>query len=273
MAPPGARAKISSDDRGVTRRAAVARELATAPPAGIDPASPTPLYHQIFSLLRGKIYDRQYPGGSFLPSEQELSAEFNVSRITAKRALDELAADGLVVREQGRGTRVCINTHSTSVRGSVKGLVHSLHANGRGSVQLLDFDYLPASEAIAAQLGLNVGDEVQRAIRIWHGEEGPFSHLTTFVPGRLGRSWTGEDLMRRPLISLLENTGVTIARAEERITAVLADAVVAARLAVDAGAPLLMITRTVFDTQDRSVEHLTALYPPERYQYSVSLGP
>jgi GntR family transcriptional regulator len=273
MAPPGAPAKDSSDDRGVTRRAAVAREPAAAPRTGIDPASPTPLYHQIFSLLRGQIYDGQYPGGSFLPSEQELSAEFNVSRITAKRALDELAADGLVVREQGRGTRVCINTHSTSVRGSVKGLVHSLHANGRGSVQLLDFGYLPASEAIAAQLGLNVGDEVQRAIRIWHGEEGPFSHLTTFVPGRLGRSWTGEDLMRRPLISLLENTGVTIARAEERITAVLADAGVAARLAVDAGAPLLMITRTVFDTQDHSVEHLTALYPPERYQYSVSLGP
>jgi GntR family transcriptional regulator len=273
MASPGARAKVSSDDRGVTRRAAVAREPAAAPRAGVDPASPTPLYHQIFSLLRGQIYDGQYPGGSFLPSEQELSAEFNVSRITAKRALDELAADGLVVREQGRGTRVCINTHSTSVRGSVRGLVHSLHANGRGSVQLLDFDYLPASEAIAAQLGLNVGDEVQRAIRIWHGEEGPFSHLTTFVPGRLGRSWTGEDLMRRPLISLLEKTGVTIARAEERITAVLADAVVAARLAVEAGAPLLMITRTVFDTQDRSVEHLTALYPPERYQYSVSLGP
>ena len=273
MAPRGARAKASSDDRAVTRPAAVAREPVTPPRAGVDPASPTPLYHQIFSLLRGQIYDGQHPGGSFLPSEQELSAEFNVSRITAKRALDELAADGLVVREQGRGTRVCINTHSTSVRGSVKGLVHSLRANGRGSVQLLDFDYLPASEAIAAQLGLNVGDEVQRAIRIWHGEEGPFSHLTTFVPGRLGRSWTGEDLMRRPLISLLENTGVTIARAEERITAVLADAVVAARLAVDAGAPLLMITRTVFDTQDRSVEHLTALYPPERYQYSVSLGP
>ena len=52
-------------------------------------------------------------------------------------------------------------------------------------MQLLDFDYLPASEAIAAQLGLNVGDEVQRAIRIWHGQEGPFSHLTTFVPARV----------------------------------------------------------------------------------------
>ena len=79
--------------------------------------------------------------------------------------------------------------------------------------------------------------------------------------------------MKLPLISLLENAGVKISRAEERITAVLADAVVAARLAVEAGAPLLKITRTIFDTKDRSVEHLVALYPPDRYQYSVSLGP
>jgi GntR family transcriptional regulator len=251
--------------------APASREAAARP--SFDPASPIPRYHQIFTLLRAKIYGGQYPGGSFIPSEQELAAEFNVSRITAKRALDELAADGLVVREQGRGTRVCIDTHSTSVRGSVRGLVHSLHANGRGSVQLLDFDYLPASREVAVQLGLQLGDEVQRAIRIWQGDEGPFSHLTTFVPGILGRSWTSDDLMKRPLISLLERAGVTIGRAEERITAVLADAVVAPRLAVEAGAPLLMITRTVFDTRNRSVEHLTALYPPQRYQYSVSLGP
>ncbi|MGZ5165576.1 MAG: GntR family transcriptional regulator, partial [Burkholderiales bacterium] len=112
--------------------------------SGIDTSSPAPLYHQIFSLLRDRIYEGEYPGGSFLPGEQELAAHFNVSRITAKRALDEIAAAGLAVREQGRGTRVCITPRSTSVRGGVEGLVHSLHANGRGSVQLLEFGYLPA---------------------------------------------------------------------------------------------------------------------------------
>jgi GntR family transcriptional regulator len=272
MAGRPLRAKSAGDAERVLG-ARSPRHAAGSLRAGVDPASPTPLYHQIFSLLRDGIYDGRSPGGSYLPSEQELSTEFNVSRITAKRALDELANEGLVVREQGRGTRVCINSHSTSVRGSVKGLVHSLHANGRGSVQLLDFDYVPAAADVAGRLGLNVGDEVQRAIRVWQGEDGPFSHLTTFVPGHLGRAWTRDDLMRLPLISLLENAGVTISRAEERITAVLADPAVASRLAVEAGAPLLMITRTVFDTSDRSVEHLAALYPPDRYQYSVSLGP
>jgi GntR family transcriptional regulator len=180
----------------------------------IDPASPTPLYHQIFALLRERIYDGHFPGGSFLPSEQELSDTFDVSRITAKRALDELAADGLAVREQGRGTRVCVNPHSTSVRGSVRGLVHSLHANGRSTVELVDFGYVHATADIAARLGLKAGDEVQRATRIWQGADGPFSHLTTFVPGRLGHSWTKKDLMKRPLISLLEGAGVTLGRAE-----------------------------------------------------------
>lgn len=247
-----------------------------APPATINTALPIPLYHQIFSLLRGQISSGFYPEGAFIPSEQELSDTFNVSRITAKRALDDLAAAGLVVREQGRGTRVSAGGRggrSTSVRGSLEGLVNSLRANGRSSVQLVEFEHFPASAEVAAKLGLNVGDDVQRAVRVWHGTEGPFSHLTTLVPGELARSWTRKDLMRLPLISLLENAGVSIGRAEERITAVLADKGVSSRLAIAAGAPLLMITRTVFDRDDKPVEHLTALYPPERYQYSVSLGP
>ena len=66
--------------------------------------------------------------------------------------------------------------------------------------------------------------------------------------------------------------GVIIGRAEEQITAILADETMAPRLKVKAGAPLLMITRTVFDTDDRAVEHLVAIYPPDRYKYSVSLG-
>jgi GntR family transcriptional regulator len=251
---------------------AALRADAGASLAGIDTTSPAPLYHQIFALLRDRIYEGEYPEGSFLPGEQELATHFGVSRITAKRALDEIAAAGLAVREQGRGTRVCIAPRSTSVRGSVEGLVHSLHANGRGSVQLLEFDYRPAPADIADKLGIASGEEVQRAIRIWHGKEGPFSHLTTFIPAQIGRRWVRADLEKKPLISLLQNSGVKIGRADERVTAVLADAVVATRLKVEAGAPLLKITRTVFDKNNRSVEHLVALYPPDRYQYSVSLG-
>jgi len=237
----------------------------------VDPGLPTPLYHQIFSQLRDAIARGKFADNTFLPSEQELSAQFSVSRITAKRALDELAAAGLAIREQGRGTRVHSAPGRTVVRGRISGLVQSLHANARHSVKLIDFSYTLASAEVAANLGLNKGDEIQRAIRVWNGPNGPFSHLTTFVPGRLGRSWTRGDLLKKSMISLLERQGMRIGRAQEKITATLADRATAYRLAVKQGAPLLMIIRTVFDTQGAAIEHIVALYPPDRYQYLIDL--
>ena len=239
---------------------------------GADPALPTPLYHQIFTVLRDKIYRGEYALGSFLPGEQEIAGFFGVSRITAKRALDEIAAAGLAVREQGRGTRVCIAPRGTSVRGSVEGLLHSLHAKGSSSVRLLDFAYVPAPDDVAERLAIAAGAEVQRAIRIWHGEAGPFNFLTTFVPGEVGRRWTREDLERKTLISLLEESGVRVERAEERVSATLADDATARALEVQSGSALLKVMRTLYDQQGRPVEYLMALYPPERYQYSVTLG-
>lgn len=237
----------------------------------VDPGVQTPLYHQIFAQLRDGIVRGRFPDNSFLPSEQDLSTQFGVSRITAKRALDELAAAGLAVREQGRGTRVRSAPGRLVVRGRISGLVQSLHANARHSVKLIDFGYVPAPAEVAAKLGLNKGDEVQRAIRVWVGPNGPFSHLTTFVPERLGRSWTRRDLLKQSMTSLLESKGMRAGRAQEKITATLADRDIASRLAVKQGAPLLMITRTVFDTQGTAIEHIVALYPPDRYQYLIDL--
>jgi GntR family transcriptional regulator len=237
----------------------------------VDARLPTPLWHQIFSQLRDAIISGRYANEAFLPSEQELSAQFHVSRVTTKRALDELAAAGMAVREQGRGTRVSAVQGRTNVRGHISGLVHSLHANGRHSVRLIDFGYVPAPEEVAVGLGLKKGNEVQRATRVWNGPHGPFSHLTTSVPGPLGRSWTRADLLKRPMISLLESQGLIVGRAQETITATLADRIVGPRLAVETGTPLLTITRTVFDTRGNALEYIVALYPPERYQYTVSL--
>ena len=246
-------------------------ETGAASPA-IDPSSPTPLYHQIFVVLRDKIYRGEYELDTFLPGEQEVATLFGVSRITAKRALDDIAAAGLAVREQGRGTRVCIRPHGTSVRGSVDGLVHSLHAKGNSTVRLLDFEYVAASRVVAEKLRITPGDEVQRATRIWYADAGPFNHLSTFVPATIGRRWRREDLESKPLVSLLEDSGVKIGRAEESITATLADEVTAPALEVDVGSALLKITRTVFGENGQAVEYVVALYPPDRYQYTVSLG-
>ena len=237
----------------------------------LDPASPTPLYHQIFVLLRDRIYRGEYQSGAFLPGEQDLAEFFDVSRITAKRALDELAAGGLAIRERGRGTRVFIRPQGVAVRGNVDGLVHSLYAKGDSRVRLLEFKYIPAPADIAGKLGLAPGDEVQWATRIWYSKTGPFNHLSTYVPSKVGHHWTREDLESRPLVSLLQKSGIRISRAEDSITAILADETIAPLLEVEPASALLKVTRTVFGENGQAVEHVIALYPPDRYHYAVLL--
>ena len=73
--------------------------------------APTPLYYQMYTLLKNRILDGSIAHGTQMPTEQQLAAAFNVSRITAKRAMDELAAEELVERRRGKGTHVTLQGH------------------------------------------------------------------------------------------------------------------------------------------------------------------
>ncbi len=232
----------------------------------------TPLYHQIYLILKAQITDGIYGPDARLPSEQDLTERFGVSRITAKRAMDELAAEGLVVRERARGTRVIYQPPTAPISSSVEGLLENLIAMGlETKARLLEFEYLPASDAIAQALQLEAGEEVQRAVRVRYIDDAPFSHLTTYVPAGIGRQFNAEELSSLSLLSLLERCGVKVESAEQTISATLADAVIAQHLQVDVGSALMKITRVVRDQTGAPVEFITALYRPDRYQYRMAL--
>lgn len=242
---------------------------------GSQEATPTPLFHQIFLVLREQIADGTYLEGAILPGEQHIAATFGVARVTAKRALDELASRGLVRRRRGRGTEVIFRAPQHSVEGSVESLLRSLRRdgrNGRNVIRLESFEYLPAPPKIATALGIQAGDDVQRAIRIRHASDRPYGILETYVPQDIGRKFTREDLVANPLYLLLDRVGVKIARAEQTFFATLADARNARRLGVQVGAPLLRIVRTVFDESGRPVEHLFALYRSDMYHYRMVMS-
>ncbi len=243
------------------------------PAARIDGRLPTPLYHQIYTILRNRILDGEYPKGSLLPGEAELTRTFEVSRITAKRALNELAAEALVVRERGRGTLVVFDAPNAPVQSSVEGLIENLLEMGlKTEVEVLDFAYVEATAEVARALGCEAGAMVQRATRVRRLDGAPFSHLTTYVPEDLARSYSRDDLAATPLLSLLERCGVEVSSANQTIDATASRLANAAVLAVEVGAPLLAITRVVYDQQDRPVEYIKALYRPDRYRYQRRLN-
>ncbi|MBT3909802.1 MAG: GntR family transcriptional regulator [Rhodospirillaceae bacterium] len=233
----------------------------------------TPLYQQIYLMIRHQILSGEYPNRTMLPSEHETAKLFGVSRITAKRALNEVAAAGLCVRRRGQGSRVTYTQSGAPLKSDIQGLMdHLADAGLEMEGHVLEFEYIEADGRIAEIMNINKKAEVQRSVRTRRIEGKPLSYLTTYVPAELGRLYERDQLTNQAPLTLLENAGVPIAGAEQTITATLAEAVTAEALEVKQGAPLLRIRRVVFDHRDRVVEFIVGLYRPDQYQYQMSLS-
>jgi GntR family transcriptional regulator len=235
--------------------------------AGIEPSKT----RQVYLVLRDRIAGGRLDSEGALPAEQALAAEYGVSRVTVRRALAELEQEGLISRRRGAGTFV-LGGAAKPIVADFSDVLANLVAMGRETaVRLIAFDYREPSAAIADALKLAAGEKTQFSVRVRLIEGQPFSHLTTHVPQRIGVTYTEADLAAGPLLSLLERSGVKIERATQQVTAALATPEVAAALEVEVGSALLGTTRTVFAADGSGVEHLSALYRPDRYALHMEM--
>ncbi|WP_349371659.1 GntR family transcriptional regulator [Salinarimonas sp.] len=227
---------------------------------------------RLYLLLRDRIVGGALAAGARLPSEPELSAAHGVSRVTVRRALDGLEQDGLIRRQPGAGTFVIGKPGREAIVADFSNMLAHLVEMGRStSVRLLSFGYETPAPAVADALKLEDGARTQRSVRVRYIDGAPFSHLTTWVPERIGVTYSEADLATTPLLALLERSGVTTERASQTIGATLAGPEAAEALEVDVGSALLSLARTVFDEAGRGVEHLHALYRPDRYAFRMEL--
>jgi GntR family transcriptional regulator len=233
---------------------------------------PTPLYHQVHLVLRERIEQGYYGPNGMLPAEMELAREFDVSRITVARAINELAQQGFVERRRGAGTRIVNRDVASPVPANIDGLLENLADMGsRTKATVLEFGFvLPPTEA-QQELQVGANELVQRAVRVrsYNGE--PFSYLTSFVPGYIGQRFSEEDMNAASLMSLFEKNGIKIGSARQSFSAALADPKIGQALGVPVGTPLLAITRTVLDSEERPVEFIRILYRTDRYQYRMTM--
>ena len=242
---------------------------------------PLPKYHQIYLVLREQLQEGRFEAG--VPGEHALMEQFGVARVTVRRALQQLAAEGLISREPGRGTRPLgpapgKASNSPAFAGDLKrahltGLLENLVSMGlRTSVKVLDVSTITASAEVAAALHVLPGSSVQKAVRVRGTREGPMSHMITYVPQAIGAHFGRRELAKKPILLLLEESGVQVGRAEQHISARLADADVARHLDVSVGSALLAVRRLIYDVKDRPVQWLHGLYRPDRYEYVMQLS-
>ncbi|MDU8910645.1 GntR family transcriptional regulator [Aestuariicoccus sp. MJ-SS9] len=226
---------------------------------------------RVYLLLRDIIVGGAVTPGSLLPGEQKLAAQHGVSRVTIRRALEALEADGLVERKVGSGTLVREPRPEGQVIADVTTLIPQLVTLGQHSARLLSFSYGVPPMPVARAMGLAAGTKVQTAVRVRLAEERVFSHLTTHVPEYIASNYSENDLATTPLFRLLERSGVQVEAAHQTVTATLAAPDVAEALEVSVGSALLSLTRVVRDAEGRGVEYLSALYRPDRFHLEMEL--
>ncbi|HLV77309.1 MAG TPA: GntR family transcriptional regulator [Marinobacter sp.] len=230
--------------------------------------------HQLFLLLKDAITSGRLPPGSKIPGELKLAEDHRVSRVTVRRALGALTAEGLIVRKAGVGTLVNERPlGATVMTASVSNLLPNIVKMGESSrVRLLEFGYGYPQDGVRERLRLKEGERVQRSVRVRLMEDKPFSYLITHVPERIALSYNENELSTTPLYALLERGGVQLDHATQSISAALATKEVAEALDVSVGSPLISLTRVVYGKDGEGVEHLHALYRPDRYRIEIDLS-
>jgi GntR family transcriptional regulator len=234
----------------------------------------SPLYQQIKSLLVMALDAGEWKPGEAIPSEIELAARFQVSQGTVRKAVDELAAENLLFRRQGKGTFVA--THlEPRVRFRFLRLAPSEGAPEPAQSKVLDCRRLRASADVARALEIKTGDPVVAIRRLLSFSNTPTVIDDIYLPGALFKGLTADLLndYSGPLYGLFESEfGINMVRAEEKIRAVEAPEDVALALGLASSIPLLCVERISFTYGNRPVELRIGHYVTNQYYYRNSLN-
>ena len=232
---------------------------------------PTPYYHQIGAILREKIENGELSEGERVPSEEELCRAFKVSRATVRQALQNLEHDDLIIREPGRGSFV--NRAPDKVAHlKMTCLLEDLIALGiPAETQVMETGMVRSSGAVAEALGLEAGDEVFSFLRVISVEKQAFAVTRVYLPAWMGAKLTKKDLEAQHLLNTLaKKCDVHGETADQLVEAVMADASQSNLLDVNAGTPLLSVSRTTFNPKGECIEFSVTHYRSDRTRFYIS---
>ncbi|MBW8720746.1 MAG: GntR family transcriptional regulator [Polaromonas sp.] len=244
--------------------------------SGVAPAF-SPLYQQIKVLILQSLQAGEWKPGEAIPSEMDLAARFRVSQGTVRKAIDELAAENLVMRRQGKGTFVATHAEQHVQYRFLRLIPDNGDTTSEGPAerQIIDCKRLRAPADIARALSLRTGDAVLQLRRVLAFQGTPTILEDVWLPGGPFKGLTAERLAgyRGPMYALFETEfAVHMVRAEEKIRAVAADAASAGLLDVPVGEPLLSVERTAYTYNDLPMELRRGLYRTDTHHYKNDLS-
>ena len=226
-----------------------------------------PHYRQIEQALRERI--AILPAGERLPSDNELCVEFGVSRMTARNAMQQLAADGLIRREPGRGSFVAeAQPHRRTNR--LMTFTQEMRRAGRvPSSRVLSRVLRPSTPAEATGLGVPLRQPIVHLRRLRLADGQPIALETAVLVGLCADAVLGADLASGSLHETLAAAGIVLSRGTGTITAAGATGEDARLFGIRVGSPLLVERRVISDGSGRRIEMTESRYPADRYGLDV----
>jgi GntR family transcriptional regulator len=230
------------------------------------------LHHQISTLLEDMMASGRLRDGDQIPTEEALQAEYGVSRVTVRRALQSLEARGLLTRQRGRGTYVSAPFASKALPMPMKGFLETMaERRARSKPSVKEFGFVPAPAEVAVALQLREGATVLRVVRLRSTGRTPILHSIVYLTEKVGRHFKRADFGRHALTELLLGVGIRYGRIEMLTRATLADASLAKLLGVGVGSALVDVMRIGYGADGRPFEYQMLRGPSDRFHTHVTI--
>jgi GntR family transcriptional regulator len=232
-----------------------------------------PLYLQVKKRITKSLAEGLWNPGQSIPSEVELAQSFSVSQGTVRKAIDELAAENILIRRQGKGTFVASHDEEGS---QLRFLRLTSTQNNKENLDnhLVSFTKEKATNKIAKSLGVNIGTTVVSIKRVLTFNQKPLILDFIKVPASSFRKLTSEMIVEKKgaMYRMYETEfGIQMLRAQEKIRAVAADADTSELLGVKKNTPVLSVERISFTYSDKPIEWRLGLCLTENHHYASEL--
>ena len=240
----------------------------------IDRGGFIPRYIQLRDILKELINTQKLLPGDQIPSENELSSAFNISRMTVRQAIQELMREGIVTIRRGEGTFVSSVPH-TQMLLKLEGFSSEMAKLGyRNHSRVLSVEKISSFqhyELAYSGLGKSPGDPLVKISRIRFVEDTPFALETSFLPYNTGKGLLEPRMADNMSIYnyIEKELHVRLSRADHIIQPDLADSQTAQHLEIEAGSPILKLHGTTYSMTNKAIEYLEGIYRGDQYELKV----
>ncbi|MFB1049924.1 GntR family transcriptional regulator [Paraliobacillus sp. JSM ZJ581] len=230
-----------------------------------------PIYYQLENLIRTQIERGEFLAGDALPSERVYAETYNISRMTVRQAINNLAIEGLIVRQKGKGTFVAEKKFQQALQG-LTGFSEDMFARGlQPSNKTIHLEEIKPTPMIAAKLMIDLNEPILMIKRIRLADQAPISLETIYTPTKIVDKATFSNINVSFYQYVEQQLGLTIAHATQEIESSLATKYEQKYLTLKKGDPVLSMRRTTYLSDGMPFEYVMSAYRADKYIFTLQM--